>query len=592
MSVKKKVRLLFYDIEVFKHDWIVVIIDYKSGKRCEIANDRNMLSRIYTRFKDAIWVGYNNRHYDQYIFKALLLNMNPKEINDKLINENIKGYQISKKFKNIQMYNYDCMLLGKGLKQLEGFMGESIEETSVDFNIDRKLTDNELKDSISYCVHDVEQTIKVFNETKQEFDAHLGMITEFKLDMDCFSKTKAQLSAQVLGAERLHGIDDELEYEFMNTLSLDKYKYIQEWFDKNRFYHIKHDNKKDTPNKLKTDVMGLSTTFGFGGVHSALTKYKSEGFLVHSDVRSYYPTAMVLYDLLSRAVKEPIKYKNVLGTRVYYKMLGDPRQAPYKIILNSTFGIAKDKNSAMYDPKKANEICINCQLFLVDLVEKLEKELGDNIINVQLNTDGIIMKLTDKSYFDKYVEICEEWQKRTGFELEHDLIKRIIQKDVNNYLFEFESGKIERKGAYVKKLSKIDYNLSIVNKAVVEYLLHDVPVEETINNCDDLIEFQQISKIGSTYKYIMYGDKPIKEKIIRTFACTKDLPGVWKIKDKVDKDTGEIKETPEKIANTPEKCFIDNTNIVGKKCPEYLDKQFYINMAKKRIRDFIGKDAI
>lgn len=588
MDVSKKTRLLIYDIEVFQHDWIVVIQDYATGKKCVIANDLEKLKRTYEKLKNCIWIGYNNRHYDQFIFKALLLNMNPKEVSDKLINDNIKGYQISKEFKKIQMYNYDCMLLNTGLKQLEGFMGESIQETSVDFNIDRKLTDKELKESIDYCIHDVEQTAKVFEATRSEFDAHLGMITEFKLDMDCFSKTKAQLSAQVLGAERLHGIHDELDYSFMSNIKLNKYKFIMDWFDKNRFYKVSHENKKDTPNKLNVDVMGLKTTFGFGGVHAAIKKYKSEGFLVHSDVASYYPNAMVIYNLLSRAVKEPMKYRNVLETRLYFKALKDARQAAYKVILNATFGISKDQYSPMYDPRRANEICINCQLFLVDLVEKLEEGLGENIINVQLNTDGIIMQLTDESYYDKYLEICGEWEQRTGFSLAHDLIKRIIQKDVNNYLFEFTNGKIEKKGAYVKELKKIDYNLAIVNKALIEYLLHDIPIEDTINNCDDLIEFQQISKIGSTYKHIMYGDKKLNEKVIRTFACTKDLPGVFKVKDKVNKDGIQL-ESLEKIANTPERCFIDNGNIIGKKCPDYLDKQYYIDMTKKRVKDFIGK---
>ena len=60
------------------------------------------------------------------------------------------------------------------------------------------------------------------------------------------------------------------------------------------------------------------------------------------------------------------------------------------------------------------------------------------------------------------------------------------------------------------------------------------------------------------------------------------------MKDKVNKDGIQL-ESLEKIANTPERCFIDNGNIIGKKCPDYLDKQYYIDMTKKRVKDFIGK---
>lgn len=583
-----KTRLLCFDIEVFEEDWVIVIQDIASGKKCIVVNDRDKLIRVYNKYKNAVWCGYNNKHYDQFIFKSIIMGMNPKEVSDKLIVNGIKGYQISKEFKNIPMYNYDCMLLNTGLKQLEGFMGESIQETSVDFNIDRKLTEKELQESINYCIHDVEQTIKVFEATKSDFEAHIGMISEFNLDMMDFNKTKAQLSAKVLNAERVHGVHDEMDYEFVDCIKLDKYKHVMEWFDKNRTYKVINEKGKEVKNQLKVNVGGLETVFGFGGVHSAIKKYKGDGFIIHSDVNSYYPYAMVNFNLLSRGVKEPQLYQNILDTRMEMKKKKDPRQAPYKIILNATFGILKDQFNPMFDPKKSNEVCINCQLLLLDLVEKLECEFEEDILTIQLNTDGIIMKLKDESLYERYIEICKEWESRTGFGLGHDMIKRIIQKDVNNYIFEFENGKLERKGSYVKKLSKIDYDLPIVNKALVEYFINDTPIEETINNCDELIEFQKISKIGSTYKHITYGDKKINEKVVRTFACKKDLPGVFKAKDKINKDGIQL-EVLEKIANTPEKCFIENGNIIGVKCPDYLDKQYYIDMANKRVEDYLGK---
>ena len=35
-------------------------------------------------------------------------------------------------------------------------------------------------------------------------------------------------------------------------------------------------------------------------------------------------------------------------------------------------------------------------------------------------------------------------------ELEHDFIKKIIQKDVNNYIYIKEDGSVKSKGAYVR----------------------------------------------------------------------------------------------------------------------------------------------
>lgn len=595
MNKDKKLRLIFYDFEVFKHDFLVVFYDYKTMRKYTVVNDAEKLKRFYSKFNDAIFIGYNNRHYDQYIFKSIVLDMNPKEVNDKLIEEKIAGYKINNKFKNIKMYNYDVALLNKSLKQLEGMMGESIEETEVDFKLDRKLTEKEIEQTIKYCTHDVEQTIKVFDATKKDFYAHLGMINEFNLTLDAFNKTKAQLSADVLGAERMHGLDDEFEYEFRPEIRLDKYKFVMDYFNDNRSYKIINEKGKEVSNKFDVIICGLKCKYGFGGVHGAVPKsVYTDGFIVHSDVNSFYPNAMIQHFLLSRACSDVEKYASILTTRMMYKRMEDARQAPYKIILNATFGICGDKNSKMFDQRRCNEITINCQLFLTDLLEKLEIEFGDTIEALNVNTDGIIMRLPNKSYYERYLKVCEEWEERCRFKLDHHEIKTIIQKDVNNYIFEFKNGDIERKGAYVKELSKLDYNLAIVNKALIDYFTKRIPVEETITNCNSLIDFQQVDKIGSTYECIMYGDKKLNGKVIRTFACTKDLPSVGKLKkDKKikNKETGEyeLKDSIEKIANTAPRCFIDNGNIIGKECPEYLDKQYYIDMANKRIDDFLGK---
>ncbi|MPN44874.1 hypothetical protein SDC9_192441 [bioreactor metagenome] len=43
----------------------------------------------------------------------------------------------------------------------------------------------------------------------------------------------------------------------------------------------------------------------------------------------------------------------------------------------------------------------------------------------------------------------------------------------------------------------------------------------------------------------------------------------------------------EKISNTPDRVFIDNTNILDKEVPKILDKSWYISLAKDRIDSFI-----
>ena len=65
--------MIFYDFEVFKEDWLVVLIDPSKRQVTEIVNDPDHLSRFYEENKHDIWVGFNSRHYDQYILKGILL---------------------------------------------------------------------------------------------------------------------------------------------------------------------------------------------------------------------------------------------------------------------------------------------------------------------------------------------------------------------------------------------------------------------------------------------------------------------------------------------------------------------------------------
>lgn len=157
--------MIFYDFEVFKEDWLAVFIDVTKKKEYVIINNPDELKALYEANSKDIWVGYNNRHYDQYIMKGILLGMNPKRINDWIIVEKKEGWQFSSAFNKVPMINYDVMPNPPvGLKTLEGFLGSNIKETDVDFRINRKLTKEEIEMTVFYCRHDVEETIKVFLE--------------------------------------------------------------------------------------------------------------------------------------------------------------------------------------------------------------------------------------------------------------------------------------------------------------------------------------------------------------------------------------------------------------------------------------------
>lgn len=275
-------RLIFYDFEVFEEDFLVVFIEYATRKQMVIVNDREKLIKFYQKAKDFIFVGFNSRNYDSTIFKAIILGLNPHRVSVDLIEKGKKPYQVlPKEHKNIQLYNYDVSDGFRSLKQLEAFMGDSIEESSVPFDIKRKLTQEEIEETIKYCTHDVNETIKVFEYKKEDFQSMITLIDMFNLPMESISKTKAQLSATILEAERpCFERDDEWDIVLPDNLIINRYKDVRDWY-------LSDEVKK--PNaKYKREVYGTEFTFSLGGCHNKVTKYEDEGLIACCDVALTY----------------------------------------------------------------------------------------------------------------------------------------------------------------------------------------------------------------------------------------------------------------------------------------------------------------
>ena len=495
------------------------------------------------------------------------------------------------------------------------------------------LTPEEIEQTVKYCRHDVEQTIKVFLEKVSEFNAVHGIIQAFPKETSLYDigDSEARITAKVLGCSKTH-FGDEFDFFFLPCLKLKKYKYVQEWFAEKRKEALEMGlqdfDKKDKKTWYKsqnfeTIVAGIPHTFGFGGLHGASDKpIHRKGQILHVDVNNYYPSMLIAWGLVTRAAtnnnfklvydtRKAMKKKQVAAAKAGRKAEAKQwkkAQLPYKKMLNALSGAMKDETNAAYDPRNNNCMCINGQLMLLDLIEHLEVVPGLELI--QSNTDGLIIWIPDTDEaFEMVDDICWEWEQRCSTEqcsilLELDNISEIYQKDVNNYLWIGTDGGIERIGAYVKELSAIDYDLPILNKALVDYMVKKIPVEQTINQCDDLIMFQKIVKLSNNYNWVEHEHgtgqiiKTTKHrdgtrtevwsypttqkytyKSYRVFASNRVTDGRL-LRRKVVKLKGE------KFGNTPDHSFIYNDSVIGVKVPPELDKQWYIDLARKRLKQF------
>lgn len=586
-------RLIVYDVEVFCEDWLVIFKDIETGKYTCVHNDNEELKECIS--EDCIYIGFNSKHYDQFIIKSICCGFTPqevKQVNDFIIGGG-QGWECPMlrdfffRFNNVDIK--DDMQMGLSLKAIEGHLGLSVEESTVPFDIDRPLTEEELKETAKYCIHDVDTTEKLVELRKDYLKnkIHIGKLAGLD-EVKAMGMTNAKLTAALLKAEQKPH-DDERKYVYPPNL---KREYIpQEVFDFfDRMYDPEISDKELFSDKQTFSIGDCPGVVGYGGIHAAIPNYffveTEDRVIRNKDVASYYPHLMTLCGYTSRNIPSAKVFEDVLETRMKAKASGDKATAnALKLVVNTTYGALLNKYNDLFDPLMGRSVCITGQLFLMELAQHLYADIPDLKI-VQLNTDGIMVEC-DRKYLPKLDEICDEWQSRTGFELEEDAVVRIAQKDVNNYVEVQEGGKAKSKGGYlVRGIStvgafNINNNACIVAAAVKEYLVNGVPVEDTINGCNDIFQFQLIAKAGVKYReayHLVDGEKVPVQKVNRVYATKDERYGkLFKVKAENDSTA--------KIEMLPEHCIIDNDNHLT---IDDVDKTFYIEMAKKRINDFLG----
>lgn len=586
MRMSNQAQHYVFDIEVFKYGSLVSFKNIETGEFDDfiLAPNRQNDLREWMDSQELLLCGFNNKHYDNYILNALYHQFNYediKELNDWIIGGN-QGWEWSKWNYHKQTFEaYDIkddLPITLSLKEIEGNMGLPIIESSIPFDLDRELTLDEWDEVIEYCHYDIEATDKLRKERKAylESKVYVGQLAGLT-EGQALSMTNAKLTAAYLvgksakpkkwGDDTDYVLPDNVEVK--NQEILDFYKVIDPKYEA----------------RLVTTIAGVEHTLAYGGLHGARPNYIGETtddrVIVNIDVVSYYPSLMIKNGYVSRAVPTPSDYNKVYKRRIIAKSEGNKDEANgLKLVLNTTYGAMKNQYNPLYDALMANSVCISGQLYLIDLIEKLEEVPTFELI--QSNTDGIMIAV-DRKHFEHMDFVVRRWEHLTGFTMEFDDVQSIYQKDVNNYVMVSTKGDIKVKGGYVSNYEGGSINnasIPIVAKAIVKYLVHHKPVEDTINEVDEILEFQMIAKTGRTYDKTVHevnGDLIEVQRVNRVYATTNESYGtLYKIKEDGRKD---------KIANLPDHCIIDNHNDLT---INDIDTQFYIDMAHKRIQDFIG----
>src|SRR5574344_167892 len=194
-------KFIIYDFEVFKNDWMVVCKYTDNPDHIIIINDADKLRTFYEDNKNNIFVGYNNKHLDDFLLKGILSGLSPQKITKWIVFDEKNGWKVPGYDKSIQFVSLDLMddivgAIGISLKEIESNLGMSIEESEIPFDIDRKLTDEEISETIRYCIHDVDATEHLMSVRHDYIKSKIQLVTEFKLPFKCIGMTDAQLRSE------------------------------------------------------------------------------------------------------------------------------------------------------------------------------------------------------------------------------------------------------------------------------------------------------------------------------------------------------------------------------------------------------------
>lgn len=268
-------RIVTYDCEVFAHDWLVTFKDKETGQFTCIWNDNEALKACIN--EDSIYIGFNSKHYDQYIIKAIAGGLSPqgvKQVNDYIIGGG-QGWQCPLldfyyPFNNVDIR--DDTQQGLSLKAIEGHLFLPIRESSIPFDIDRPLTYAERRETEVYCKHDVDTTEQIVDLRKSYLKNKVTLGELAELDsVKALSMTNAKLTAKMLKASPKEH-NDERDYVYPDNLRKEFIpEEVFEFFDKLKDESISDEDVfKD---KLEISIGDCPVTIGYGGIHGAIPSF-------------------------------------------------------------------------------------------------------------------------------------------------------------------------------------------------------------------------------------------------------------------------------------------------------------------------------
>ena len=498
---------------------IAAFIDVKSKNKkvLEISNRKNDYSEMVKELskKECLIIGYNNSNYENILYNFLI--------------ENYYVF-IESDYKTICNDTYLMWRkLNSGsdvseIRQMKFF--ESIDLKTILFSKENRLTIQEMQASIQYpdiyqleyerdnledisivrkkVATDCVSIFNIFKHSKEYLQLRLWVFKELKID--CLALDNVTSGSLILGKKYCEATNQDYSLfrektRYFSPVSLKDIVFKSIKYNTDEF-NVALNTLKAFTIKKKSDYpyipiiyRGKKFALTGGGLHSheSPRSYK-DGLYIQADCISQYPSFIHNNSLLDPEfdpVFLDIYHEAFMKKKEFDE---DPiKRNFFKLIINSYYGCLLNEYKPFFCPEIAFTTTVNCQLLMLMLIEKL---MLSSIEVTSVNTDSIDV-LLNPGQESLYYEIMQWWCSISGFEMTYKHANRVFRKDCNSYIMELINGDVITKGDYniENTFGKIHSNY-VSKLASVNYILHNIPVSETVNNH------------GNIYDYCDYLSKP------------------------------------------------------------------------------------
>lgn len=606
-------KKLFYDIEVFEKMNLVGLLD-EDRKGYVIVNAPNLppnvfevdgvqiylnVGKVRERANesllsgDYVFVGFNNKAYDNFLIEDILQNRPTNYI--KLKSDSVIKKRPSQFIDFLNLDTKEQMQPGFSLKKFESMSGMAVEESSIPFDYKDEFTIEQILEVCHYNIQDLRATIKLYKTRKDYFDGKELLVKEYGTSKTSINYSNGSTAASYLmGRDKLETFEPE-DPEIYGVptgvkLFLENALKVSPEISQLKTKAEREKVMRKEWTSLVMEDHGMVYTWGFGGLHSAKGRIETNkrgtkkivyDLVDETDVQqwdsgSHFPNIMLRDNLLGQVTD---KFRNLVTERLKNKALGNPLAGTQKIIINSVYGLLRLQSSKLYNPKSAIRVNVSGMVAIYNLANQL-----DLVGNVhQVNTDGIAFKPYPEVTQETLDNIKQRWEDEFKLKLEVSLFKRLLQRDVNNYIAVKQNDKLKLKGGAVGQANGVDVTKAskptIIDHMLVEKLVYNRPFITTVQDGefrDYCFTLKSMKSSTQTGKMVDENGKVFDNEVNRTYATK---TGGKVLKEKV----GDLENA--KFPDTPEQMSIANYEL-PKEPPADLDYSYYIKLAEKKLESW------